>query len=120
MNHNDTVKQSFKKQAEKFAAYHMSKMEYTDYLVKRIGAKGNEHALEVAAGTCICGRALAPFVKDITCLDLTGTPEDTQKEITDLVKADLSGGCKTGFSPYIKDSKIMFDHRWLLLIGIKN
>lgn len=253
MNHNDTVKQSFKKQAEKFAAYHMSKTEYTDYLVKRIGAKGNEHALEVAAGTCICGRALAPFVKDITCLDLTeemlaqgkklaeesqikniyfrsgnaeklpyeaesfdlvitrlsfhhfispekpfqemqrvlkkggklivwdmeateeplrnindkiermrdpshtkilnrkefenlfernfalqceettlvpvelknwmdltGTPEDTQKEITDLMKADLSGGCKTGFSPYIKDSKIMFDHRWLLLIGIKN
>ena len=253
MNHNDTVKQSFKKQAEKFAAYYMSKTEYTDYLVKRIGAKGNEHALDVAAGTCICGRALAPFVKDITCLDLTeemlaqgkklaeerqikniyfqsgnaeklsyeaesfdlvitrlsfhhfispekpfqemqrvlkkggklivwdmeateeplrdindkiermrdpshtkilnrkefenlfeknfalqceettlvpvelkkwmdltGTPEDTQKEITDLMKADLSGGCKTGFSPYIKDSKIMFDHRWLLLIGIKN
>ena len=25
MNHNDTVKQSFKNQAEKFAAYHMSK-----------------------------------------------------------------------------------------------
>ena len=28
MNHNDTVKNSFKKQAEKFAAYHMSKTEY--------------------------------------------------------------------------------------------
>lgn len=26
MNHNDTVKQSFKKQAEKFAAYHISKI----------------------------------------------------------------------------------------------
>ena len=71
MNHDDTVKQSFRKQAEKFAAYHMSKAEYTDYLIQKIGAKGNEHALEVAAGTCICGRALAPFVKDITCLDLT-------------------------------------------------
>ena len=35
MNHNDTVKQSFKNQAEKFAAYHMSKTEYTDYLMKR-------------------------------------------------------------------------------------
>lgn len=252
MNHNDTVKQSFKRQAEKFAAYHMSKSEYTDYLVGRIKAKGNEHALEVAAGTCICGRALAHFVKDITCLDLTeemlaegkklaresqikniyfeygnaeeltykaesfdivitrlsfhhfvnpqkvfqemqrvlkkggkmiiwdiqaaeeslreindkiekmrdpshtrilnreefekmfekdfilqceettlvpvklknwleltDTPEDIQEEITKLMKNDLSGGCKTGFSPYIKESQIMFDHRWLLLIGIK-
>lgn len=43
MNHNDTVRQSFKKQAEKFAAYHMSKTEYTDYLIRRIGAKGTEH-----------------------------------------------------------------------------
>ena len=27
MNHNDIVRQSFKKQAEKFVAYHMSKVE---------------------------------------------------------------------------------------------
>ena len=52
-------------------------------------------------------------------MELTATPEDTQKEIIDLMKDDLSGGRKTGFSPYIKDSQIMFDHRWLLLIGIK-
>lgn len=252
MNHEDTVKQSFKRQAEKFATYHMSKTEYTDYLIRQIEAKGREHALEVAAGTCICGRALAPFVKDITCLDLTeemlaqgkklaeesriknisfqtgnaeelpyesetfdlvitrlsfhhfdnpelpfqemqrvlkkggklvvwdmeateeslrtiddkienmrdpshtrilsreefeklfekeftlqceetilvpvnlknwmqltGTPEDVQKEITDLMKVELAGGSKTGFSPYNKESQIMFDHRWLLLIGVK-
>lgn len=36
------------------------------------------------------------------------------------MKAKLAGDRKTGFSPYIKDSQIMFDHRWLLLIGIKN
>lgn len=71
MDHDDTVKQSFRIQAEKFATYHMSKAEYTDYLIQRIGARGTEHVLEVAAGTCICGRALAPYVKDITCLDLT-------------------------------------------------
>ncbi len=46
-------------------------MEYTDYLIQKIAATGEEHALEVAAGTCICGRALAPYVKDITCLDMT-------------------------------------------------
>ena len=237
MNHNDTVKQSFKIQAEKFASYHMSKAEYTDYLIRRIGADGKEHALEVAAGTCICGRALAPFVKDITCLDLTeemlaqgkklaeengidnisfqignaenlpyeaetfdlvitrlslhhfaggklivwdmeateealreiddkiermrdpshtrilsreefeklfqkdfclqceettlvpvnlnswmnltDTPEDIQKEITDFMNKELTGGDKTGFAPYLEENQIMFHHRWLLLIGVK-
>ena len=252
MNHNDAVKQSFQKQVEKFASYHMSKAEYTNYLIEKIAANGTEHVLEVAAGTCICGRALAPFVKDITCLDLTeemlaqgkrlaaesniqnimfqagnaealpyesesfdlvitrlsfhhfaepekpfqemkrvlkkggklivwdmeateeplraiddkietmrdpshtrilnrdkfekmfekdfmlqceestlvpvnlkswmeltNTPEDVQKEIVKLMKADPTGGAKTGFSPYLKDSQIYFDHRWLLLIGVK-
>lgn len=253
MNHNDVVKQSFKMQAEKFAAYHMSKAEYTDYLIQCIRAKGTEHALEVAAGTCICGRALASHVKDITCLDLTeemlargkklaeeskikniffqtgnaeklpytaetfdlvitrlsfhhmlhpeniflemqrvlkkggklvvwdmeaaeeslrkindkiermrdpshtrilsrkefeklfqkdfslqreettlvpvhltswmeltDTPKEIQKQITDLMKQEIAGGEKTGFSPYIQDGETLFDHRWLLLIGIKN
>lgn len=71
MNNYNEVKKSFGTQAEKFASYHMSKAEYTDYLIRSIQAMGNEHALEVAAGTCICGRAVAPYVKDITCLDLT-------------------------------------------------
>ena len=252
MDHNDTVKQSFKIQAEKFAAYHMSKAEYTDYLVRRIGANGKEHALEVAAGTCICGRARAPYVKDITCLDLTeemlvqgkklaeesgienisfqtgnaeelpyeaetfdlvitrlslhhftnpekpfremqrvlkkggklvvwdmeateealrdiddkiekmrdpshtrilsreefeklfqkdfllqceettlvpvnlhswmdltDTPEDVRKEIVNLMNKELSGEDKTGFAPYLKEDQIMFNHRWLLMIGVK-
>jgi ubiquinone/menaquinone biosynthesis C-methylase UbiE len=252
MNHNDKVKASFAEQAEKFASYHMSKAEYTDYLIRRCETKGDEHALEVAAGTCICGRALAPFVRDITCLDLTkemlaqgkrlaqesgianisfetgdaqelpyedesfdlvitrlslhhfidpqrpfnemkrvlkrggklviwdmqateealrktdddiermrdpshtrilskeefellfkddfdmqceettlvpvnleswmnltDTPEDTRETIIGLMKDDLAGGRKTGFAPYIRDGQIMFDHRWLLLVGIK-
>ena len=42
MNHNDIVRQSFKKQAEKFVAYHMSKVEYTDYLIQKIAATGEE------------------------------------------------------------------------------
>ena len=71
MNNYNKVKKSFEIQADKFATYHMSKAEYTDYLIQSIQATGKEHALEVAAGTCICGRALAPFVRDITCLDLT-------------------------------------------------
>ena len=53
-------------------------------------------------------------------MELTDTPEEIQREIVELMENDLAGGRKTGFSPYIKNSQIMFDHRWLLLIGIKN
>ena len=246
------VKKSFSMQAGKFAAYHMSKSEYTDYLIRKIAADGNEHALEVAAGTCICARALSPFVKDIECLDLTeemlaegkrlaqesqlenisfkigdagklpyddcsfdlvitrlslhhfvnpeipfkemkrvlkqggklvvwdmmaaddelrdvddsiermrdpshmrilsqgelekmfqdcfelkaeevtlvpvnlqswldltGTPSDVRKQIISLMNAELEGGNKTGFYPYKKGYDTFFDHRWLLLIGVK-
>lgn len=252
MDNYNEVKKSFSTQAEKFATYHMSKAEYTDYLLKCINTNGNEHALEVAAGTCICGRTLAPHVKDITCLDLTeamleqgkklaqqdgiqnisfitgnavnlpfenesfdlvitrlslhhftepqkpfremqrvlkkggklvvwdmeatteelrgindyietmrdnshtrilskqefealfqdyfelqleetshipvnlqswmnltNTPEDIQKDIIKRMEMDLNNGDKTGFYPYIKDGEIYFNHRWLLLIGIK-
>ena len=47
MNHNDIVRQSFKKQAEKFVAYHMSKVEYTDYLIQEIAATG-----EIGRASC--------------------------------------------------------------------
>ena len=52
-------------------------------------------------------------------MELTDTLEEIQREIVELMENDLAGGRKTGFSPYIKNSQIMFDHRWLLLIGIK-
>ena len=34
MNNYNEVKKSFGTQAEKFASYHMSKAEYTDYLIR--------------------------------------------------------------------------------------
>ena len=80
MNNYNEVKKSFGTQAEKFASYHMSKAEYTDYLIRSIQAKGNEHALEVAAGTCICGRAVAPYVKDITCLQCWSREKNWQSK----------------------------------------
>ena len=252
MDNYNKIKNSFSAQAEKFATYHMSKAEYTDYLIKRVNAKGDEKALEVAAGTCICGRALAPHIKEITCLDLTeamleqgkklavqdniqnitfitgnaeslpfeneafdlvitrlslhhfikpevpfnemrrvlkkggklviwdmvatteelreindrietmrdsshtrilsrtefeklfennfdlqteeityvpvnlqswmnltDTPSDIQENIVRRMTEEINGGDKTGFYPYIKEGEICFDHRWLLLVGIK-
>lgn len=52
-------------------------------------------------------------------MNLTDTQENVQKEITDLMNKELTGGAKTGFIPYLKENQIMFDHRWLLLIRVK-
>ena len=50
-------------------------------------------------------------------LDHTKTPEMVQNEITALMENELSGGKKTGFSPYRRGGEICFDHRWVMMIG---
>ena len=52
-------------------------------------------------------------------MDLTNTKEDVQKDIMKRMKADLENDVQTGFYPYVKDGQIFFDHRWLLMIGVK-
>lgn len=52
-------------------------------------------------------------------MSLTDTPEDVQAEIIRLMEKDLRNEEKTGFFPYRKDEQIYFNHRWLLLIGVK-
>ena len=253
-NHIKIINQSFEQQASKFETtqYHLSKKEYTDYLIQAVDGGCEDTVLEVAAGTAICGRALAPHVKKVVCVDatpamlaigrenaasenifnmefieglaeslpfedesfdivitrlafhhfinieapflemkrvlkkggklviwdmeatkealretddsiekmrdlshnrilskeeflqlygedfdmrlverkevpvnlngwmnLTDTPEDVQAEIIRLMEKDLRNEEKTGFFPYRKDEQIYFNHRWLLLIGVK-
>lgn len=48
-----------------------SKQEYLDYTVNAIGLNETDVVLEVAAGTCACGRAIAPNVSDVICIDAT-------------------------------------------------
>ena len=52
-------------------------------------------------------------------MELTDTPSDVRSEIVELMDKDLKKEMQTGFSPYLKDEQIYFNHRWLLLIGIK-
>ena len=253
-SHLNSINQSFEQQAKKFdtTQYHLSKKEYTDYLIQAVGGTKNDSVLEVAAGTAICGRALAPFVKNVVCIDatsamlavgqekaladnidnmefveglaeilpfedasfdivstrlafhhfaeceapfremkrvlkkggklviwdmeatdeslreindkiekmrdfshnrilsrkeflnlygkdfemilverkeipvnlkgwmeLTDTPMDVRGEIVQLMNKDISNEMQTGFFPYIKDGEIYFNHRWLLMIGVK-
>ena len=69
----ESVQKSFSQQAANFETKRMSfsKQEYLDYIVKSIGLTGNENVLEAAAGTCVCGRAIAPHAGKVTCLDMT-------------------------------------------------
>ncbi len=68
-----TIQNSFTKQAENFETKPMSftREEYLEHMVSRANPQRSDTVLEVAAGTCICGRFLAPFVKNVTCLDMT-------------------------------------------------
>lgn len=52
-------------------------------------------------------------------MKLTGTSLETQTRIVEYMEDDIHSGRLTGFSPYIKDKKLYFDQRWLLMIGIK-
>ncbi len=67
------IRESFTRQAENFETKTMSftKQEYLEHTVSCVNPKKADTVLEVAAGTCVCGRSLAPFVQTVTCLDMT-------------------------------------------------
>lgn len=67
------IKQSFSIQSENFENSNMSfsKKEYLNYIVNSIGLCKEDNVLEVASGTCACGRAIALNVSSVTCVDAT-------------------------------------------------
>lgn len=69
----EKIKKSFTAQAMNFENKNMSfsKQEYLDYTVRSMNLKKDDLVLEAAAGTCACGRSVAPFVKHVVCLDAT-------------------------------------------------
>lgn len=52
-------------------------------------------------------------------LDHTATPENVRSQIVSKMKNELNGGEKAGFYPYLKDGRIEFSHKWVLIIGNK-
>lgn len=72
-NNITDIQKSFGVQAQSFDnnGYHLSKAEYRQYMIDRTGPQKTDHVLEVAAGTCICGRAFATYAAKVTCLDAT-------------------------------------------------
>lgn len=68
----ETINRSFAVQALDFdsKSVNFTKKEYLDYIVNAASPAGTDTVLEVAAGTCACGRAFAPLVQTVVCLDL--------------------------------------------------
>lgn len=71
----ETLKHSFEIQAQNFdnTSMNFSKKEYLDYTLDSVQPAATDTVLEVAAGTCACGRTFSPFVKTVVCLDATDT-----------------------------------------------
>lgn len=69
----EAIQRSFEKQAVNFEskAVNFSKEEYLDYTLSCVQPDKSDALLEVAAGTCVCGRSFAPFVQKVVCLDAT-------------------------------------------------
>lgn len=78
----DKIKQSFTLQSNHFKAgkLNFSDKEYLDFMVTHILPQKGNTVLEVAAGTCACGIALAPLVRNVTCLDMTSSMLNVGKE----------------------------------------
>lgn len=67
------INKAFTAQAAGFESQklHLSKQEYLDYTVRMTAPQITDSVLEVAAGTCVCGRSLAPHAGHVICLDAT-------------------------------------------------
>lgn len=76
------IREAFSRQAGGFESDRMnfSNKEFLSYAVAKIAPKKTDTVLEAAAGTCVCGRALAPYVSVVTCLDMTPAMLDIGKE----------------------------------------
>lgn len=69
----EILNRSFTVQAPNFdsKSVNFTKKEYLDYTVTSAKPAKTDIILEVAAGTCVCGRAFAPLVQTVVCLDAT-------------------------------------------------
>ena len=52
-------------------------------------------------------------------LDLTKTPAKIQKQLLDIFNKDIKGNNKSGFELFMKNNKLHFNQRWVLIVGKK-
>ena len=69
----EELNRSFGVQAARFESktLNFTKEEYLNYTVERVAPCAQDVVLDVAAGTCVCGRSFASHVQTVVCLDAT-------------------------------------------------
>ncbi|MBQ9388134.1 MAG: hypothetical protein IJU01_05690 [Lachnospiraceae bacterium] len=62
------INKAFTEQAAGFESdkLHLSKQEYLDYTVMMTAPQKTDTVLEVAAGTCVCGRSIALYADTLS------------------------------------------------------
>lgn len=89
----DIINRSFTVQAPNFESksVHFSKVEFLKKVTDLTSPNSQDVLLEVAAGTCACGRYFAPLVQRVVCLDATdamlriGKQEADNEQLTNMV-----------------------------------
>jgi ubiquinone/menaquinone biosynthesis C-methylase UbiE len=67
--HYDSIKKEFSKQAPRWARAEISP--HLQSIVAQLGLQSHHLALDVAAGTGVLARAISPYVKQVTALEMT-------------------------------------------------
>lgn len=85
----DAIQQAFTQQVGGFESSRLNftRQDYLDHIVSVVTPLTNASVLEVAAGTCACGRAIAPYAQNVVCLDMTSAMLSVGKAKSE--KADL-------------------------------
>ena len=90
MTHNDVIQQTFAQQAVHFEeqGLTLTSAEYLQWMVKSLPTQVHFRVLDVATGTGLLARAIAPFVKEVVALDTT--PEMLQTARREIERARIS------------------------------
>lgn len=89
----EKINRSFELQAPNFESksVNFTKEEYLNYTISCVAPCRENTLLEVAAGTCACGRSFAPLVRTVVCLDATvpmlriGQQEADKEHLSNMV-----------------------------------
>jgi ubiquinone/menaquinone biosynthesis C-methylase UbiE len=72
-DHRDTIRREFSKQAEGYAGPGLTQADAAGlrWALDNLALHPGHRVLDVAAGTALVGRAIAPYVREVVALDLT-------------------------------------------------
>lgn len=85
---------------------------YLNHMISCVNPQKSDTVLEVAAGTYVCGRSLAPLVRNVTCLDIT-----TAILVVGKDEAEKQGLCNIGFVHGVAERLPSSDNSFYIVIS---